>query len=291
MSLPCYSRLLLLLVCSLLLGAVEGTQLLGTDEGTQGEPSRVLFEEHFTNGFVGWRGKDGVPVHAKNATLMTGLACPNGVGTCMKFGGCTWQGGVFSITPVLCTLEQPCTVSFWHRGTVWQGFADGFAGRHLWTAVPSPDKGGGQIVSSSTSPGVWKQTVYQFPTAAQPNFVWDNDKPAAPGLKIVGPVHFMAEVYGEDPNCKNKDAFLADVRITRSRVSQQSPEVASVYNLKRKISWRMCITAAAVVAMVCILLTRLDKHILAKARSETEPLYAARGHSVRSNLQQYHSYA
>merc|ERR1719454_1725942 len=129
-----------------------------------------LFDETFTIGLQGWRGKSGVAVTAKNASLATGAECPGGVGSCMRLGGCTFQGAVFSVSAFLCTLEDPCTVSFQHRGGLWQGFSDGFSGRHIWTATPRPEAAGGQIVTTPMS-NEWMRTVYQFPT--QPNFVWN----------------------------------------------------------------------------------------------------------------------
>lgn len=273
-----HRRLLPFLACWLLGYSVEGSE----------DENAVLFEEHFSLGLAGWRGKHAVPIVAKNATLVAGPECPGGEGTCVKLGGCTFQGALFSTSAVLCTLAEPCIVSFQHRGGIWQGFSDGFPGRHLWTASPVPEGAGGHIVDTAMSDWAWARTEYQFPV--QPNFVWDNDKHAALGQKI-GPVHFMAEVYSDrkdDPHCK--DTYLADIRISRSRNAQQSPPV-SVFRMK-KVCVAVCVfvfmavTSFFVFISTDISLSRMRK-LQQCMRREAEPLRQSQYGTADA---QYHSY-
>ncbi len=45
---------------------------------------------------------------------------------------CASGGDAYSDGTVQCSIDTPCLVSYWSVGAPWRGFAEQFAGPHIW---------------------------------------------------------------------------------------------------------------------------------------------------------------
>ena len=108
----------------------------------------VLFADNFENGLSRWRGKreSAVPLNSRivedplcaaggRSSTDAGSAGAGCRGNVLKMDDCMAEGDAFSFESFTCSTSFPCKVSFWFLGLAWQGFADGFPGRHVWSAA------------------------------------------------------------------------------------------------------------------------------------------------------------
>ena len=63
-------------------------------------------------------------------------------GKVLKMDDCVGEGDAFTLETMTCSTMFPCKVSFWFLGLAWQGFADGFPGRHVWSAAGDDEEEG-----------------------------------------------------------------------------------------------------------------------------------------------------
>jgi hypothetical protein len=90
-------------------------------------------------------------------------------GGVLQMMGCDSGGDAFSEATMMCTPQFQCSVSFYTKGRAWQGFADGFAGNHVWSATPEPGYMGGEGVHAQTvhDNDNWHLVEYIFPTTGK----------------------------------------------------------------------------------------------------------------------------
>ena len=123
---------------------------------------KVLYSEDFeaADALDGWRGKNEAPV-PYSGTLEDG---GHGGGKALKMNQCASGGDSYSADTFLCSVDSPCLVSFWTKGRPWQGFAEEFAGPHIWTATPQ-DYHGMHVRTPYDAPDDqdWRLTEYVFP--------------------------------------------------------------------------------------------------------------------------------
>jgi hypothetical protein len=126
----------------------------------------ILFSENFEDGTVGapprdWAGKTGPP----HAPMTAKVAHDPKHGKVLKMNGCQSGGDAFAIKTAMCTPQFKCHVSFFTKGRAYQGFADGYPGNHVWSAVPDPgymDGAGVHAVTIHDNVN-WHLVEYIFP--------------------------------------------------------------------------------------------------------------------------------
>ena len=114
----------------------------------------VLFQDDFENGLARWRGKHSAAVPS-NSRVVNDPLCVGGIGRdlkdlagtgcrgkVLKMEDCVGEGDAFSLEAFTCSIAFPCKVSFWFLGLAWQGFSDGFPGRHIWSAAGDDEERG-----------------------------------------------------------------------------------------------------------------------------------------------------
>lgn len=149
------------------------TRFSGSDDAARHINSRananidVLFSTNFEDGTVpdgtaprGWAGQGGPPSAPQTAVLATDPI----QGRVLAIQGCGSGGDAFSIDTVMCTPQFPCSVSFKTKGNAWQGFADGYAGNHVWSATSDSGYNGGEGVHTQTviDTTAWHLVEYIF---------------------------------------------------------------------------------------------------------------------------------
>ena len=100
----------------------------------------------------GWVGINGPPNAPQTAVLGVDTDRTSGHGGVLQIAGCISGGDAFSEATMMCTPAFQCAVSYYTKGRAWQGFADGFAGNHVWSATPDSGYNNGV--------GVHVQTVH-----------------------------------------------------------------------------------------------------------------------------------
>lgn len=92
-------------------------------------------------------------------TLVSGSECRNGQGTCLKLGGCTAYGDLFSTQTVSGCQGNGCTLTFWYTGQLYVGSSQSIPGSnghghsHNWI---------GDSGSKDAGAGVWKKATYKI---------------------------------------------------------------------------------------------------------------------------------
>ena len=140
----------------------------------------VLFSDDFDKGLTRWRGKGGAAVPANSRVVDDPLcgavaageeAAEAGCrGKVLKMDDCVGEGDAFTLETFTCSTMFPCKVSFWFLGLAWQGFADGFPGRHVWSAA-GDDEEEGNHHKTATVRDRWTRVEYVFPRRHS-EFVW-----------------------------------------------------------------------------------------------------------------------
>jgi hypothetical protein len=151
------------------------TRFSGSDEAAAGINRRanvnidILFSTNFEDHHAlpdgapprGWAGQGGPP----NAPQTAVLATDPDQGRVLAIQGCGSGGDAFTIDTVMCTPQFQCSVSFRTKGNAWQGFADGYAGNHVWSATSDSGYNNGEGVHTQTviDPDHWHLVEYIFP--------------------------------------------------------------------------------------------------------------------------------
>ena len=112
----------------------------------------------------------------------------------------------------MCTPQFPCSVSYYTKGRLWQGFADGYSGNHVWSATPDSGYNGGVGVHAQTvhDNENWHLVEYIFPLT-DTHVHGDQSEP-------VSQVRFMVEGFSND--CET--AMVDDIVIRRHRGAKQA---------------------------------------------------------------------
>ena len=115
---------------------------------------------------------------------------------------CASGGDAYSDATVQCSIDTPCLVSYWSVGAPWQGFAEQFAGPHIWSATPTDYDG--QHVTTPTSSD-WQFTQYVFPGQGidATNPAGDDETVFVHGGGEIGanPVRLMLESFSRTGEC------------------------------------------------------------------------------------------
>ena len=188
----------------------------------------VLFQDDFENGLSRWRGKHESAVPS-NSRVVDDPLCVGGTGRggkdwegtgcrgkVLKMEDCVGEGDAFSLETFTCSVTFPCKVSFWFLGLAWQGFADGFPGRHVWSAA-GDDEERGNHHKTSTVRDRWTRVEYVFPRRHS-EFVWEEGGKRLGGhgdrgRHVISRVRLMLEAHAA--SCNN--TYFDDIRITRAR--------------------------------------------------------------------------
>ena len=197
------------------------TRFSGSDAAAAGINSRananidILFSTNFEDGNVpdgvaprGWAGQGGPP----NAPQTAVLATDPDQGRVLSIQGCGSGGDAFSIDTFMCTPQFPCSVSFRTKGNAWQGFADGFAGNHVWSATSDSgyNNGGGVHAQTVIDPDHWHLVEYIFPLT-DTHVHGDQSEP-------ISQVRFMFESFQQ--YCET--TYLDDIVIRRHHGTTQA---------------------------------------------------------------------
>jgi len=161
--------------------------------------AEVLFSEDFqdSDAIGRWKGKGGA------ATPWSATIKSNGLGgQALMMNQCASGGDAYSDATVQCSIDTPCLVSYWSVGAPWQGFAEQFAGPHIWSATPTDYDG--QHVTTPTSSD-WQFTQYVFPGQGidATNPAGDDETVFVHGGGEIGanPVRLMLESFSRTGEC------------------------------------------------------------------------------------------
>ena len=161
--------------------------------------AEVLFSEDFqdSDAIGRWKGKGGA------ATPWSATIKSNGLGgQALMMNRCASGGDAYSDATVQCSIDTPCLVSYWSVGAPWQGFAEQFAGPHIWSATPTDYDG--QHVTTPTSSD-WQFTQYVFPGQGidATNPAGDDETVFVHGGGEIGanPVRLMLESFSRTGEC------------------------------------------------------------------------------------------
>ena len=161
--------------------------------------AEVLFSEDFqdSDAIGRWKGKGGA------ATPWSATIKSNGLGgQALMMNRCASGGDAYSDATVQCSIDTPCLVSYWSVGAPWQGFAEQFAGPHIWSATPTDYDG--QHVTTPTSSD-WQFTQYVFPGTGidATNPAGDDETVFVHGGGEIGanPVRLMLESFSRTGEC------------------------------------------------------------------------------------------
>ena len=176
----------------------------------------VLFSEDFesADALSRWRGKAEAAT-PWSATIEDGGA--NGSAKGLRMNACASGGDAYSVGTFTCSAAAPCLVSYWTKGRIWQGFAEQFAGPHIWTAT-AQNYEGQMIATPSTSPDDqdWSLIEYVFPSAG----IWASSGGETPDVFIHGggtigtnPMRFMLESFGWTGACDT--TWVDDIKVQR----------------------------------------------------------------------------
>jgi hypothetical protein len=86
---------------------------------------------------------------------------PDGRRTSAKTEECMAAGDAYSKDTFDCSPDDPCYVSFWAKGNVWQGFSVEYPGAMTWTATPDDFLGQHFAIKKSSE---WSHVQYVFPS-------------------------------------------------------------------------------------------------------------------------------
>ena len=176
----------------------------------------VLYADNFESGAPdgtpprGWAGQGGPPAAPQTAVLGTD---PD-QGRVLSVQGCGSAGDAFTIDTVMCTPQFQCSVSFKTKGNAWQGFSDGFAGNHVWSATSDSGYNDGNGVHAQTViSDDWHLVEYIFPSDQHDGSFVHGD-----AAEPIHQVHFMAEGFQE--GCEQ--TMFDDIVIRRHHGSSQA---------------------------------------------------------------------
>jgi len=190
----------------------------------------VLFRDNFDDGLSRWRGKRQAAVPLNSRIVEDPLCTGQGGGTTdgggggcrgkvLKMDDCIAEGDAFSLETFTCSVSFPCKVSFWFLGLAWQGFSDGFPGRHVWSAA-GDDEEKGNHHKTATVRDRWTHVEYVFPRRHS-EFVWAeggqrlgaHHDAGSRGRHPISRVRLMLEAHSSSCN----STYFDDIRVTRAR--------------------------------------------------------------------------